>query len=219
MTKTNKVGRKSLFFTVPSIRGEIVNNLKAGASMKDSAALAGVGEATFHEWVQIGEAHIDGVDHRRMPQSIADREEFAEFARQIKNGVAHARRIQIENVRRSGLNYWRHRLTGIVIYTAPKPITYVNIATGEISYQAPEGFDPNAPAKDAQFLKQWSGEAWEEVSGTWQASAWFLERSDPESWGRIHNTHMVEHKGKIEVEGSLNADSLAQLYKARNSAG
>lgn len=47
-------------------------------------------------------------------------------------------------------------------------------------------------------------------SGNWQADAWFLERSDPESWGR---------REKITIEGNLPLELVNRVSRALMEAG
>ena len=62
------------------LQKKICHILENGTSVKDTCALVGIGERTFYEWVAIGNAHIEGIDHARMPRKIAERERFSQFA-------------------------------------------------------------------------------------------------------------------------------------------
>jgi hypothetical protein len=74
----NTVGRNSKL--TDELEKSICNILENGTSIKDACALAGIGERTFYEWVAIGNAHLNGEDHARMPHKIVDRDRFAQFA-------------------------------------------------------------------------------------------------------------------------------------------
>ena len=76
----------------------ICHVLEGGTSVKDTCALAGIGERTFYEWVAIGNAHLNGEDHPRMPRKVADRERFVQFAQATTRARAKMRNDVVQSL-------------------------------------------------------------------------------------------------------------------------
>jgi len=73
-----KVGKPTKL--TPEMQDEIVNLLKMGALIIDVCGYVGIHERTYHQWVEIGNAYLEGDEHSRMPRMIVDRERYAQFA-------------------------------------------------------------------------------------------------------------------------------------------
>lgn len=174
------MARKSKF--TEETRSALLATLASGSTVKDACAFVGIGETTFYEWLQIGEARLEGRPHPRMPYRLAERDAFAEFAESIKKARATAQFRAVKSIQAAGQDRWTHRKTGQTRTSAPPPITWMHQPTGQIIHENParreEYGDP------ALWEKQWSGEAWEFTQGDWKPLAWYLERSDYENWGR-----------------------------------
>jgi len=201
-----KVGRKSLF--TPKIQTALVDALRASNSNKDAAALAGIGESTFYQWLAIGAAYRDGKQHDHMPHAIADREVFLQFSQEVKKAQAVKRVVALSSLQRSSREKWLHRLTLTVRYSPPPPITWYNTDSGQVVFD-----DPVATDVPGDWERQWSGDAWLYYSGDWHASAWILERSDPENWAR-RSYAKIEGLDELQKLADRHGITLSQIIAA-----
>lgn len=187
-------GRKSLLLSDDgaTIARAIIDALKSGATLKDASAMAGIGEATLHLWIGIGEAYNDERGHPRMPHEIKQREVYGNLALEIAKARTIARRLVLGNIRRAGQASWTHKETGEIVYTQPKPVTWTNKETGETSFEM--------PLEDVeQWEQELSGKVWHYDAGQWQANAWFMERSDPDNWGRTVKDVNIAGNEPLEI--------------------
>lgn len=181
-----KSGRKTLF--TPEARQAIIQAVRGGASNLDACNMAGISERTLYDWLSIGEAILEGKPHRRLPKDAVMRSEYSQFAQAFKTASAQSNLARVSQINRAGQDTWTHVRTGAVRFVAPPPVTWMDEVTGQVVFEDPSGVIPGT------WIRQWSGEAWQHRRGEWQASAWYLERSDPENWGR---------RTTIKIEGGV----------------
>src|SRR5688572_16508815 len=110
----NTLGRPTLF--TPDTRARIIEALGNGASVKDAAAIAGVGESTLMQWLEIAAAIELNEIHPRAPQDEAARRNFVEFAQAVKKARSQWRLKAGERIILAGVERWIHRQTGTVRY-------------------------------------------------------------------------------------------------------
>lgn len=194
----NKGGRKSLF--TPEARKAIIQAVRGGSSNADACNMAGISERTLYEWLQIGEAVTEGKDHRRMPNDQTSRDEFAQFAHEIKMASGQGNLARVSQIIRAGQDTWTHNMTGAVRLTPPPPVTWMDVSTGQLIFDNPDdGIYPS------QWERQWSGEVWRRERGAWQALAWHAERSDPDNWGR---------RTTVRIEGGIDITTVNATIQA-----
>lgn len=174
-----KVGAPSLF--VPEIRQTIINNLTAGSTIRDSCAMAGIGESTYHSWIAIAQACVDDSDYEGKPSDPYDRRAFVEFLEATQKARAAQRLRAVTTIIRAGVERWVHVLTGAVRTSPPPPITWLNTKTGELVFADPADTGLGDPD---DYKREWSGDAWRYDGGAWQSLAWYLERTAPNEFGR-----------------------------------
>lgn len=148
--------------------------------------MAGIVPGTFQAWITVGRAIKDGrLDHPLVPDDKGKQQEFIEFLEAVEKARVAQRLQAVTNIIKAGRERWVHRITGSIQMTAPPPVTWLNETTGELYFQDPHTLRPaNEWPEGTHFIKQYSGEAWHYDSGSWQALAWFLERSDPDAFAR-----------------------------------
>lgn len=171
-------GREPLFN--PEARGLFIQNIRQGRSIKDSAAAAMISVGTVNWWARMGEAIQEGrFDYPNLPADEGKRQDYLTFLIEYKNAQTAMRNLSVLQIQSAGRDTWTHRKTGIRRATPPPgPVTWMHKQTGALSFEAPGEADAD------QYELQYSGDAWEYAQGTWQAAAWMLERTDPESWAR-----------------------------------
>lgn len=81
---------RALFIKQPQIAHNLYDLLSTGIDLSSACLVVGVAPSTVLEWVAIGRAYSNGVDHTRMPHYIKDRERFAEFAREYDRAEREA---------------------------------------------------------------------------------------------------------------------------------
>lgn len=213
-------GRSSIFSE--KVRKDILAALQAGATNQDACAVAGVGVATFYEWLAIGNAALNNTKHARMPRDADARLAFAEFTESVKKAQATARFRGVATIQSAGQDRWVHAVTGEIRTKVPPPVTWMNKRTGELLFENPASLSESS----GEWEKQWSGEVWRCERGDWKALAWYLERSDFEHWGRRarvdHFDWRVEAVQRIKelnipfdvVEGELGHDLAVELFES-----
>ena len=191
--------RPSLF--TEETRKVLLTALSSGSLVKNVCAMAGISETTLHEWRQIGEAHLAGEKHPRMPRKVADREAFAELSEALKKARATAQFRSVTKVQTAGQDKWIHIQTGQVRTSNPPPITFFHTPSGKILHDSTEAMSFDGDPDNWQ--KQWSGEAWQVERGDWRALAWFLERSNPDAWARRTRSdiNLVDWRQEAEEVG------------------
>lgn len=190
-------GRKSLF--TPETRQLIIQSVRGGMQNSDVCKIAGIGDRTLYQWLDVGEACIEGRAHPRKPKTDAERAEFERFAREYKTATAQGNLARISQINRAGQDTWTHRITGQMRFSVPDPVTYMNADTGKLVFEDPREVLPG------DWIRQNSGEAWEHRRGEWQAAAWYLERTNPKEWAR---------RTYIQVEGNLKIEFINQVITA-----
>lgn len=101
---------------------------------------------------------------------------------------------------------------------------YAGIGTTTFYRWMEQGADPDAPQIYRDFREAVeNARAQAEVrhvalitqaaqSGTWQASAWYLERSHPQRWGRFQRTEITGRDGgPIEVDAAALERKIAEV--------
>lgn len=203
---TLPVGRPTLF--VPEVRATIVNTLIAGASNKDACAQAGISEETFYEWMRVARSIEGDLPYKNKPNDPDLQREFSEFSEAVKKAKAQQRLRAIANIVKAGQERWIHRRTGQVRTIVPPPITWLNEATGEIVFTDPTGYDAQG-----KWTRNWSGDVWSYDGGTWQAHAWFVERSDPANWSQKTRHEITLRPDELE---GLSDEELALIARGQD---
>lgn len=95
-------GRNTLL--TKALQKKIVKTLKAGATKADTCAYVGIGEATFYEWLERGEA---------------GEAPFAEFAEAVTQALSDAKVVAIDSIR-SAMTPYKQSSTTTETYTETK---------------------------------------------------------------------------------------------------
>lgn len=147
-----------------------------GATDKDACAMVGISPAAFYSWISMAEYIESDGSIGTEPVSGIPKKRLIEFLDSMRKARSQSYIQSISEIRRAGSPTWRHTVTGRVIHNQPPPMTYRNVYTGELIF--------DRPAQMTHWIAELSGEVWDYIPGRWQAAAWYLERSDPEAWGR-----------------------------------
>lgn len=221
--RERQLGR-STYFT-PETRQTIVQTISAGGTDKDACAMAMVATGTFAEWLEIAAAiaQEDWESPYVIDKDLSlpeTRLAFTEFAQQVEKARA-ARRLQsVRTVIRAGGERWVHHLTGAIRTSPPPAITWINMGTGEIVYEPPDGPEYNPATQPAGWLREWSRVAWEYDGGSWQAEAWYLERRYPQDYGRaIHDVNLTLKQEDIQTMSDDELEAIAAGKRPRLRSG
>lgn len=164
-------GRPSKF--TPETREKILQRLAAGSTIKTTCDSVGIGVSTYMEWLEIGQAHLAGEDHRHMPKTIEERDAFSEFSEATTRALADGL-IQAAIAFRQGMN--------------PSKSTSDTTETLEETRLDKEG-------KPYIYRKTITKRTVTQTPGDWRAAMEYLARRDPENWARV-NPQKVEVTGK-----------------------
>jgi hypothetical protein len=160
----------------PDVREKILARLAAGSTIRTTCDSVGVGESTYFEWVEIGNAYINEQPHERMPEDEAEKQAFAEFAEASTRAVADGL-IQAAIAFRQGMN--------------PSKSTSDTTETLEETRLDKEG-------KPYTYRKTITKRTTTQTPGDWRAAMEYLARRDPENWARV-NPQKVEHSGTVSL--------------------
>lgn len=174
----------------------IVRALRAGAYFEDACEAAGVATSTGYAWLSRGQEHSGGIGLERDELDRMKRAQLQELARGI--GIDPNRRKAELAAALAG-----------AVPEAERP--YVEFA------EAVEKARAEAVVFNLALIRQAA------QGGSWQAAAWYLERTRPEQYGR----RIVEsrHSGAVAFRpadvdlSALSDDELAQLDALMAKAG
>ena len=172
------IGRPSKL--TPEVQAKIVEYLRTGATVKATCDSVGIGQTTFYEWREIGEAHRNGQPHDRMPRKIEDRARFADFAdettRAQANGLVHA-----------AVRFRQGMESSDVVSDTTETYTETRLRT----IKRPDGTEEQVPYEHTRVVNK---RTTTHQPGDWRAAMEYLARRDPDNWARQKVAH--EHTGK-----------------------
>jgi hypothetical protein len=166
-------GRSSKF--TPELRQKIIDRLQAGATIKTTCESVGIGHATYHLWIDIGNSLIRGEVHPRLPRKT-DAQDFIDFVdnttRAIADGLIHA-----TVAFKRGMN----PSESVSNTSETVEETKVNPKTGELY----------------TYRKTINRRTVTSMPGDWRAAMEYLARRDPDEWARAV-AQKIEHSGTIQ---------------------
>lgn len=78
-----------------------------GLSNRDSAALAGISESAFYEWIQRGEAELERLAKNPRARPRENERPFVEFAEAVKRAVPTRKRALVSTIRLASHRQWQ----------------------------------------------------------------------------------------------------------------
>nr|DAL14497.1 MAG TPA_asm: putative terminase small subunit [Caudoviricetes sp.] len=148
------------------IVNEIIDNIEQGLTKKAAAALCGITEQTFYNWLAIGR-------DQEPPEGLEDIS--------VKDLRARAKKHKVRYVNK--LN--KKQLIAAITEAETLHLTLLERMT----------------AAQARGQMEHIKNIKEQAKEDWRASAWFLERTDPENYGRRDRFKgELDHSGTIKTE-------------------
>lgn len=174
------------------IQDRILQALRSGNYLDTAAAYAGISVATLHEWIARGRAARD------LPDDGDNRCPTCQATGDDHCTTAGGKPTKRHTVR-------PRRPNGDPAQEA----RYVELVDAVESARA------SAEVRALANIQKAAGE------GTWQAAAWYLERSYPDKWGRRQMQHVGPAGGPVQVDVSVEAleDKLASLLDQAADGG
>ena len=152
----------------PDMQSKIITRLSAGSTIKATCDSVGIGVSTFYQWLEIGNAHLDGVPHDRMPRLIAERDAYAEFAESATRAQADGM-IQAAIRFREGMN--------------PSESEAVTTETQvETRLRKVKNKDGSIVEEPYEYKKTITRKTVTHNPGDWRAAMEYLARRDPANW-------------------------------------
>jgi len=170
MSEAPRPGRRPLL--TPEVQNKIVAALNAGNYLETAAAHAGVTVGAVHSWLARGRAARDLVDVDGSNRCPTCRREGDTPCVTGSGNVA------------SRPHAGRPRRTDASPGDESRYIEFVSVV---------EKARAAAEVQAVALIRQAA------MGGTWQAAAWYLERSAPTRWGRQQVQHVGAGGGPIEV--------------------
>lgn len=164
----------------PAVQQNIIDRLKAGATVKATCDSVGIGERTYYQWVAVGKAYLDGEDHDKMPRLIKDRETLAQFSQEVTRAIA------------DGL------VMAAIRFREGMSPSEVASSTTETMTETRIGKD----GKPYQYTKTVTKKTVTKSPGDWRAAMEYLARRDPDNWARqkVNLEHTGKDGGAIEFK-------------------
>lgn len=162
----NPGGRPSRLNT--RIATAIINALRAGNYIKTACEYAGIGNSTYQEWMNRGSVELDRISAKGL-----DAEELVVEAETV------------EHIAEDGTATYTSRSLDQLFKICPEPFNEVEWPYVVLHQQVTRA-RAQAEVRAMAIIQQAAPE-------NWQASAWFLERTAPEKFGR---------RERINLEGS-----------------
>lgn len=183
----------------PDTQQKIIERLQAGSTIKSTCDSVGIGERTYYQWVEIGNAYNNDEDHDRMPRLIKDREAMAQFAQE-------ATRAQADGMITAAIQFKKGMLPSDSESVTTKTIKETRIGKDGTPYE---------------YVKQETTRTVTKHPGDWRAAMEYLARRDPENWARQKVSHEVsgpdggaiETKHTTDISG-LSDDDLRRIISA-----
>jgi len=196
----------------PQIQEAIVTRLKTGATIKATCDSVGLGETTYHQWVAVGNAYLEGEKHAKMPRLVVEREALAEFAEQTtrarSDGMIHAAARFREGMNPSE-SVTEH--TETTTETRLRTVKREDGATEQVPYE---------------HIKETTKRIVSHQPGDWRAAMEYLARRDPAEWARqkleikveTWQDEYIKHikAGEIEymeLERAFDSDLATELFR------
>jgi hypothetical protein len=165
----------------PEVQLMIIERLGAGATIKATCDSVGIGTSTFYQWIDIGKAYRNGIDHDRMPRLIKDREIYADFADETT-------RAQADGMITAAIQFKKGMLPQDSKTTTTKTTTETRV-------------DKNGELYD--YTKTETTYTTTHHPGDWRAAMEYLARRDPENWARQKISHELTGKDGGAIEFKL----------------
>lgn len=153
----------------PELQKDILDRLRAGSTIKSTCDSVGIGESTYYQWVDIGNAYLDGQDHDRMPRLVKDREAFAEFAEE-------ATRAQAEGMITAAIRFKQGMEPSESVSETTKTMTETRLDKNGTPYE---------------YTKRETTRTITKHPGDWRAAMEYLARRDPDNWARQKIQHDI----------------------------
>jgi hypothetical protein len=151
------------------MQAKIIERLAAGSTIKTTCDSVGIGETTYYQWIAVGNAHLDGLPHEKMPRAIVDRDALAKFAEEATRAIANGM-ITAAIRFKEGMN--------------PSESESVTTETSVETRLRKVKKDGAIIEEPYEYRKTVTRKTVTHNPGDWRAAMEYLARRDPENWAR-----------------------------------
>jgi hypothetical protein len=165
------------------VQEKITQALMSGATVEKVCAFASISEWTYYNWVAIGNAYNDGIDHERMPRLIKDRKALSQFSQNVTYARASAH-IKASSTLRGAMSETQSKTntTETTIETRLRKIKKQDGSVEEVPYD---------------YQKTITRQGVTTHPPDWRAAVEFLKRRDSDKWSDKHTLVLDDWRTRL----------------------